>query len=58
MEKQVKQHSEDVRKRENKVSHELKTKRDKISALRKLGEVTAKKKKIKGRSRVERRKKG
>ena len=58
VEEQVKQHGENVRKSENKVSHELKTKRDKIPALRKLGEVTAKKKKIKGRSRVERRKKG
>jgi hypothetical protein len=35
---QTKQHDENVRKSENKVSHELKTKEDKISALRKLWE--------------------
>jgi hypothetical protein len=38
MEKQAEQHGEDVRKREKKVSHELKTKRNKVSALRTLGE--------------------
>jgi len=38
VEEQAKQHGENVRKSENKVSHELKTKRDKVSALRKLGE--------------------
>jgi len=38
MEKQAKQHSEDVRKREKKVSHELKTKGNKVSDLRTLGE--------------------
>jgi hypothetical protein len=38
MEKQVEQHGEDVRKREKKVSHELKTKGNKVSALRTLGE--------------------
>ena len=38
MEKQVKQHSEDVRKRENKVSHELKTKGNKVSTFRTLRE--------------------
>jgi len=37
VEEQVKQHGENVRKSENKVSHELKTKRDKVSALKKLG---------------------
>jgi hypothetical protein len=47
-----------VRKSENKVSHELKTKEDKISALRKLWEGHGQKeKKIEGRLRVERRKK-
>jgi len=38
MEEQVEQHGENVRKSENKVSHELKTKGDKVSSLRKLGE--------------------
>ena len=38
MEKQAEQHGEDVRKREKKVSHELKTKGNKVSALRTLGE--------------------
>jgi hypothetical protein len=38
VEEQTEQHGENVRKSENKVSHELKTKEDKISALRKLGE--------------------
>jgi len=38
LEKQAKQHAENVRKSENKVSHELKTTEDKVSALRKLGE--------------------
>ena len=38
MEKQAEQHGEDVRKREKKVSHELKKKGNKVSALRTLGE--------------------
>jgi len=38
MEEQVEQHGENVSKSENKVSHELKTKGDKVLALRKLGE--------------------
>ena len=38
VEEQVEQHSENVSKSENKVSHELKTKGDKVLALRKLGE--------------------
>ena len=38
MGKQTEQHSEDVRKREKKVSHELKTKGNKVSSLRTLGE--------------------
>jgi len=38
MEKQAEQHGEDVRKREKKVSHELKTKGNKVSALRTLRE--------------------
>jgi hypothetical protein len=38
MEKQAEQHGEDVRKREKKVSHELKTKGNKVLALRTLGE--------------------
>jgi len=38
MEKQAEQHGEDVRKREKRVSHELKTKGNKVSALRTLGE--------------------
>jgi hypothetical protein len=38
MEEQAEQHGENVRKGENKVSHELKKKREKVSALRKLGE--------------------
>jgi hypothetical protein len=38
MEKKAEQHGEDVRKREKKVSHELKTKGNKVSALRTLGE--------------------
>jgi len=38
MEKQAEQHGEDVRKREKKVSHELKIKGNKVSALRTLGE--------------------
>jgi len=38
IEKQAEQHGEDVRKREKKVSHELKTKGNKVSALRTLGE--------------------
>jgi hypothetical protein len=37
-EEQVEQHGENVRKSENKVSHELKTKGDKVSAFRKLRE--------------------
>jgi hypothetical protein len=36
MKKQVEQHGEDVRKREKKVSHELKTKRNKVLALKTL----------------------
>jgi len=57
MEEQVEQHGENVRKSENKVSHELKTKGDKVSSLRKLGEGhNRKEKKIERRSRVERRK--
>jgi hypothetical protein len=54
---QAEQHGENVRKSENKVSHELKTKEDKVSALRKLGEGHDQKRKIEGRPRVERRKK-
>jgi hypothetical protein len=47
-----------VRKSENKVSHELKTKGDKVSAFRKLREGHGQKqKKIEGGLRVERRKK-
>jgi uncharacterized Zn finger protein (UPF0148 family) len=57
VEEQVEKHGKNVRKSENKVSHELKTKEDKVSALRKLEGVTTKKKKIEGRPRVERRKK-
>jgi len=38
VEEQAEQHGENARKSENKVSHELKTKGDKVSALRKLGE--------------------
>ena len=38
MEKQAEQHGENVRKREKKVSHELKTKGNKVSALRTFGE--------------------
>jgi len=38
MEKQAEQHGEDVRKREKKVSHELKKKGNKVLALRTLGE--------------------
>jgi muconolactone delta-isomerase len=38
MEKQAEQHGENVRKREKKMSHELKTKGNKVSILRKLGE--------------------
>jgi len=37
MEKQAEQYGEDVRKREKKVSHELKIKRNKVSAFRTLG---------------------
>ena len=37
VEELAEQHGENVRKSENKVSHELKTKRDKVSALKKLG---------------------
>ena len=51
VEEQAEQHGENVRKSENKVSHELKTKSDKFSALRKLGEghdQTEKEKKKKG----------
>jgi hypothetical protein len=57
-EEQVEQHGENVRKSENKVSHELKTKGDKVSAFRKLREGHGQKqKKIEGGLRVERRKK-
>ena len=38
VEEQAKQHGENVMKSENKVSRELKTKGDKVLALRKLGE--------------------
>ena len=38
MEKKAEQHGKDVRKREKKVSHELKKKGNKFSALRTLGE--------------------
>jgi hypothetical protein len=38
MEKQAEQYGEDMRKREKKVSHELKTKGNKVSALKTLGE--------------------
>jgi len=38
VEEQAEQHGKNVRKSENKVSHELKTKGDKVSALRKLRE--------------------
>jgi len=38
VEEQAEQHGENVRKSENKVSHEFKTKGDKFSAFRKLGE--------------------
>jgi hypothetical protein len=58
VEEQLEQHGQNVRKSENKVSYELKTKRDKVLALRKLEERHGKKKKIEGRPRVERRKKG
>jgi len=51
---QAEQHGENVRKSENKVSHELKTKEDKVSALRKLGEGHGQKRKIEGRPRMER----
>ena len=57
MEEQVEQHGENVRKIENKVSHELKIKRDEVLALEKLEEGHGKKQ-IEGRLRVERRKKG
>jgi hypothetical protein len=58
VEEQLEQHGENVRKSENKVSYELKIKGDKVLALRKLEERHGKKKKIEGRPRVERRKKG
>jgi hypothetical protein len=38
VEEKAEQHGENVRKSENKVSHELETKGDKFLALRKLGE--------------------
>jgi hypothetical protein len=38
MEEQAEQHGENVRMSENKVSYKFKTKGDKVSALRKLGE--------------------
>jgi hypothetical protein len=54
MEEQIEQHGENVSKSENKVSHELKTKGDKVLALRKLGEGhDQKEKKIKGRPNLE-----
>jgi hypothetical protein len=58
VEEQAEQHGENVRKSENKVSYKLKTKGDKVLALRKLGGSRPKRKKIEGRPRVERRKKG
>jgi len=51
---QAEQHGENVRKSENKVSHELKTKEDKVSTLMKLGEGHGQKRKIEWRPRVER----
>jgi len=45
VEEQAKQHGENVMKSENKVSHEMKTKGDKVSALRKLGECHSQKEK-------------
>jgi hypothetical protein len=57
VEEQAEQHGENVRKSENKVSHELKIKRDEVLALEKLEEGHGKKQ-IEGRLRVERRKKG
>jgi len=45
VEEQAEQHGENVRKSENKVSHELKTKGDKVSAFRKLGKAHDKKEK-------------
>ena len=53
MEEQAEQHGENVRKIENKVSHELKIKKDKVSTLRKLEEGHGKKQ-IEGRLRVKR----
>jgi len=59
IEEQAEQHGENVRKSENKVSHELKTKGDKVSTLRKLEEGhNQKEKKIEGRPKVERERKG
>jgi hypothetical protein len=54
VEEQAEQHGENVRKSENKVSYKLKTKGDKVLALRKLGGSRPKRKKIEGRPRVER----
>jgi histidinol dehydrogenase len=58
MKKQVEQHSEDVRKRVKKVSHELKTKGNKVLALRTLGEgydqEHKNKKKVESREKKER----
>ena len=45
VEEQTEQHGENVRKSENKVSHELKIKEDKISTLGKLGEGPGQKEK-------------
>jgi hypothetical protein len=45
VEEQVKQHGENVRNSENKVSHELKIKGDKVLALRILGKGHEKRKK-------------
>jgi hypothetical protein len=58
VEEQAKQYGENVKKSENKVSHELKTEGDKVSALRKLGEGHDQKEKNRREARVERRKKG
>ena len=48
VEEKAEQHGENVRKSENKVSHELETKGDKFLALRKLGEGHDQKEKKKG----------
>jgi len=46
VEEQAEQHGENVRKSENKMSHEFDKKRDKVSALRKLKEGHNQKEKI------------